>query len=331
MTTHFKHAVLGGTFDHFHIGHAHLIQSTCAASDRVTIGLVDTSLTGSKHLSSQIESYSSRQKSLKEFLTKSNLSTQAAIIPLFDIYGPSLTDHTIDVIFVTKATRPNARLINNKRRKLGLKALRIITVPFVRGDDQRIISSSRIRSGAITRTGQSFFRLFKSRPAYHLPSTLRSTLQVPLGPVIRNLHELNNFLPPGVTIISVGDIVTMDLLKNGYKPIVSFVDFKTNRRSISQDIIRQCFPVISSKISNQAGTINPSITAIFRTTFGKNGISHKPKIIQVMGEEDLLTLPSLLLSPLGAYVIYGLPSTGMCIVRVTEDIKLLAKDYLNQF
>ena len=64
------------------------------------------------------------------------------------------------------------------------------------------------------------------------------------------------------------------------------------------------------------------------------GILHnKPtnEVIRIEGEEDLLTMPAILLSPLGTYIIYGQFEVGMVVVEVTEEIKDMIKRFIIQF
>jgi len=64
----------------------------------------------------------------------------------------------------------------------------------------------------------------------------------------------------------------------------------------------------------------------------QEAISHStPQIILVDGEEDLLALPTMLLAPLDTYVVYGQYNLGMVVVRITEEIKSLARNLLTQF
>ena len=145
----FKQAIVGGTFDRFHAGHRKLLSEAFENSENVTIGIATDALFKYKSFSQLIEDYKSREHAVSVFIAKNALTKRAKIIPIHDIYGNSLTDENIDAIFVTQKTKPNAEKINEERQKLGFKVLEIVTVPFVRGDDDEIISSERIRLGLI--------------------------------------------------------------------------------------------------------------------------------------------------------------------------------------
>lgn len=328
MTYTYKSAILGGTFDHFHLGHEQFIKTAFDQSQNVTIGVVEKLLSTTKSFSNSIEDYSVREANLKLFLLKLGVLPRTKIIAINDIYGTSLTDNDIEAIFVTESTRRNADKINSERQNRNLTKLKVVVVPFSLGDDGHIISSGRIRSGQIDRQGNSYLKYFTQKKIYHLPDNLRTTLQQPIGVVVKDLDQIANIIPPLSHLVSIGDIVSIDLQKSGYRPDIIVVDYHTRRHALDLGVIQKYFPTTSAKITNLAGTINSKFAEIFLSSITK---SESPQIIVVNGEEDLLAIPAILLSPLGSYVVYGQYNIGMCIVKITEDIKSLAKNLLDQF
>lgn len=322
----FKSVILGGTFDHLHAGHQLLLSTAIKQSQQVTVGLV--SVPTSKDFPDSIESYTKRLANLKNYLYTNRLFSRVTIIPIYDIYGTSLSDMSIEAIFVTDTTLANAIKIKLERQKLLLPPLQIIVSPLVPGDDGLTISSSRIRAGLIDRQGHSYLKYFLRKPIYHLPVDLRPTLQSPLGTAIKDLGGLAKILPPAALIISVGDIVSIDLQKTGYHPSVSIVDFHTRREPVSLHEIQTYFPHHHATLVNPAATINSEFAPLLLTSLKQ---SKYPQIIKVDGEEDLLTLPAILLSPLDSYIIYGQYQVGMCVVKVTEELKYQIKALLDQF
>ena len=56
-----------------------------------------------------------------------------------------------------------------------------------------------------------------------------------------------------------------------------------------------------------------------------------PLKIYVEGEEDLATLPAVLLSPTGSMVAYGQPGEGVVLVEVDESKKKEFEEYVEFF
>ncbi|MHA2499708.1 MAG: DUF359 domain-containing protein [Candidatus Hodarchaeales archaeon] len=50
----------------------------------------------------------------------------------------------------------------------------------------------------------------------------------------------------------------------------------------------------------------------------------------VSGEEDLLTIPAVISSPIGAVVIYGQPNVGLVLIEITEDIQQKFQEILTK-
>lgn len=153
MAFKYKHSILGGTFDRFHLGHEYLINLAFKDSENITIGLTTPKLIKNKFLKDKIEDYSLRKNHLEKYLKNKQFLKRSLIIPLDDIYGNSLLEKDIQAIFVTIATFHNASLINLKRKKISFKPLIIVTIPFLKGEGGKIITSERIRKGEIDRNG----------------------------------------------------------------------------------------------------------------------------------------------------------------------------------
>src|SRR5258705_3785376 len=141
----YKNAVLGGTFDHFHLGHQKLLDAAFEQSHFVTIGIAASNLFQHKLLAEHIEAYDIRESTLKKYLTQKGFSNRCAIIPLTDIFGTTLQEKDIDAIFATEDNRKNVDLINSKRKENNFPELEIISVSFVKSADGDVISSERIR------------------------------------------------------------------------------------------------------------------------------------------------------------------------------------------
>ncbi len=143
---------LGGTFDPLHKGHEALLEKAfdIAGDDGfVFIGLTSATVAKTK---GQVHSYSKRKHSLEVTLKRMGLRGRYTIQPLKDKYGPAL-EGNFDAIVVSPETEPTAQEINRRRSQLGNKPLQIFTIPFVLAQDNRPISSTRIRRKEIDSQG----------------------------------------------------------------------------------------------------------------------------------------------------------------------------------
>src|SRR5689334_18306785 len=107
MNFTFKHGIIGGTFDHLHLGHQKLIDTAFNQSEQVTIGLTRFNMYQQKVLADTIQAYEIREDNLKKYFAEKNLSDRVKIIPITDIYGTTLTDQTIEAIFATAENEAN--------------------------------------------------------------------------------------------------------------------------------------------------------------------------------------------------------------------------------
>lgn len=325
----FHHAILGGTFDHFHAGHKHFIDEALRSAEKVTIGLTTSAMLKDKFLASSIEDYETRKKALTAYLKTKNCQNRVAIIALNDIYGTSLKEKNIDAIFVTEASAHNADIINRERGKINFPKLGIITIRHIRGDDRKVISSGRIRAGLIDRDGKSYLRIFTNQKLLILPKSLRGELRIPLGETINNLAEYKTLTAKSNLIIAVGDMVTYYCISASFQPDICIIDLKVKRKVIlDREILgRLSHPDIT--VRNDPGTINKDAVIAYRSAIEKAlNVEEKPfdsaqgkQVIKVIGEEDLLALPAVLLAPLSSIVLYGMPDKGAVAALVTEEKK----------
>lgn len=318
----YTHSIVGGTFDNFHKGHKMLLTQAFEHSEHVTIGITQEKMYAHKLLASFIERYDYRKQTLLSFLRLKNYLHRATVIPLTDIYGISL-ENTIDAIFVTHSNLPNVRIINAKRKQNHLPPLSIVLVPSVKGDDNRVITSQRIRLGEIDRTGHSFKQLFKNKHALSLPESKRDAMRKPLGEVVKNIREVTKKLKEVPFVIAVGDIVSLSLIKNGQQAAVSIVDKRTRRHTLS---VKEKDELIHSSKSihifnNKAGTIHTRVVEGILKAIKHYALTNNKQTIIIRGEEDLLSLPAILFAPLGSIVLYGQADIGVVVNYVTLEKK----------
>ncbi len=333
----FDHSIIGGTFDHFHIGHQYFIDQTFKISQLVTIGITTNEFIQSKNSLNNKESYKVRRKNLLSFLQERKYLLRVEIFPLRDIYGTAGTDKTLQAIVVTSNTYPNALKVNLLRNKSGLRKLKIIKINLKKSHDKKTISSTRIRQGEIDREGIIYRYMYNSAVKLFLPEKLREHLRQPQGTVFvgdemnfstaaKKIIDFITKTRPSM-VISVGDIISQSLEKNGFVSDIQIIDLKTQRHRFQSSPKWQ---TVSARV-NQAGTISKRASEALRKMIEVYFKKNSKQTLRIRGEEDLLALVAILHAPLGAIVIYGQQSLGAVCILVTESRKKYAAELLKQF
>ncbi len=333
MTNMYQKSIVGGTFDHFHIGHQKLLDVAFESSERVIIGITTAELLKNKYLPHVIEDLRTRRESLISYLKEKSYFDRAVIIEIQDVYGNSLKEKDLDAIFVTDDTLANAEKINFKRVEKGFKPLEIVNVPFLFGSDGEMVSSERIRRGEIDREGNVYFELFTARKKYILPEDLRSQLRKPIGKVVRNVEIIQKMRSSANMLISIGDAVTISFLNSQIQPDICIFDYMTQREVIELED-REVLSKLSNhieQIENEAGVIERRAAGTVRRVIQEFLSDTSPMSIHVKGEEDLMVIPAILLSPLGTLVVYGQRDLGIVVVKVTEKKKYEVKKIFSRF
>jgi uncharacterized protein (UPF0218 family) len=171
--------------------------------------------------------------------------------------------------------------------------------------------------------------------AFILPDHLKSALKVPHGVLyegsghktmdaLKDVMELNK----PAKIISVGDITTCNLIESGILPDICIVDHLTCRVAVSDGVLKRIQHPAFAEISveNPAG----SITLELVTSMEKAMRSGDRTRIFVHGEEDLAVMPAVVLAPASSIVIYGQPSSGCVLIRVTPEKRTEIQELLRQ-
>ncbi|MEM3704108.1 MAG: DUF359 domain-containing protein [Candidatus Bathyarchaeia archaeon] len=164
--------------------------------------------------------------------------------------------------------------------------------------------------------------------AYALPARLRRSLKKPLGELIRGSSKetitklkilVEKEKPP--CIVSVGDVVSKNLVENQIYPKLLIVDNRVMRLDIEPaklDAERE------KHVKNPPGTITfealNAIQEAFKTT-------EEVKIV-VDGEEDLLALIAIQYAPINSIIVYGQPREGIVVVKATQQKKAEIDDIL---
>lgn len=313
MSFRFQKVVIGGTFDLLHLGHKKLLQTAFTEGKFVSIGLTTDTFNIARDKYT-FQNFPQRKRQLSSYLNTAGFTNRYKIIPINDIYGNSHTDQQLEAIVVTSETDKNSKLINQKRLATNLPQLTIITTPHQLDQSAQIISSTRIRQGLIDQTGIVYQQFLKKIANKQIPQNLQQKLKKPLGNLIQEI-------PKKISgkLITIGDITTKNFLNKNQTPDLAVIDLKTKRiqhfDSVADLGISQETKII--KLNNPAGQISSElIDCLLNQNTSKN-----QTVIQILGEEDLVVLPAVLLSPLGTRIYYGQPDQGLVSIIVNPSSK----------
>lgn len=158
-----------------------------------------------------------------------------------------------------------------------------------------------------------------------LPENLRPELKKPLGKLHRSFRDVR--IGGGVFLITVGDVTTSNALKSGFKPDISIIDNRVQRRS-SDEKLEDNATILRSE--NPPGTITSGLWRTIEHAIRSSTETGERYMIVVDGEEDLAVLPSILLAPPNARILYGQPNEGVVIVEVEKVVKR-ARELIKNF
>ena len=161
--------------------------------------------------------------------------------------------------------------------------------------------------------------------SYVVTPEMKSKFKEPFGTLIQGsfpqtMNQLKDIITneKPTVIISVGDTVSRNLHEHQMIPQLSITDNKCMRKKL-QPLIFPDKNIV--QVKNPQGTITQvAINAI------QNALQSKKQVqIIVDGEEDLLTLISVMYAPESAIVVYGQPYRGIVVVKVTQEKKAEAQ------
>lgn len=135
--TSYDHVVLGGTFDHMHMGHRLLLtESLLLSRQRLVVGVADGPLLKSKVLHELISGCEERMEGVRGFLedvqwsihhqvVRWNRDTMCGLIPrlysaqvpITDMYGPTAWDADLQCLVVTTDTARGGDKVNEERKQ----------------------------------------------------------------------------------------------------------------------------------------------------------------------------------------------------------------------
>lgn len=143
----YKVTCVGGTFDHLHPGHKILLSVTALMAQKtVIIGLSSDEMLTNKEYRELLESYDTRAQRVRDFIALINPQVDVEIVPLRDLYGPTVEREDIALLIVSKETEDGAQKVNEKRAERNMKKLDVYVVECMNESETLVkISSTTIR------------------------------------------------------------------------------------------------------------------------------------------------------------------------------------------
>lgn len=151
-----------------------------------------------------------------------------------------------------------------------------------------------------------------------LQPALRSELKDPFGPVSTDTAAVLE--AAGTPLLTVGDIVTFHTLRAGEIPDVAFVDERTERAAVDDEVREGIDP---DRFDRVVTVDNPpaTLTAALLDALAEALDTEARTLVRVDGEEDLAALPAIAAAPEGASVLYGQPGEGVVHVTVDDEVR----------
>lgn len=134
---------VGGTFDHFHIGHKLLLTVTALfAQSSVIVGLTGDKLLENKQFVEVMDNYSDRMASVLTFLGDLFPDLEVHIEEIDDVYGPTARMPEITGLVTSKETQSGGKEIQQMRSDKNWKELSIFVVGLIPSTDGSVKLSS---------------------------------------------------------------------------------------------------------------------------------------------------------------------------------------------
>ena len=166
-----------------------------------------------------------------------------------------------------------------------------------------------------------------------LKKETRSELKKPFGKLYLSIKDLKEHLQKlkeeNKLIISIGDATTINLQREGITPDIGVIDNKIERKNsiYKNEVIYADFQL---KAKNPPGTITTNLWDTIEKGFLLIEKPGQQVLIVVEGEEDLAVIPSVIMAPPGAVILYGQPGEGVVLCEV-DKMRNNAKKLIEKF
>ncbi|CAG8448717.1 1591_t:CDS:2 [Scutellospora calospora] len=128
----YQTAIVGGTFDHLHAGHKILLTMTAWISgEKMICGVTDDCMLKTKKFKEFLEPINIRITKVLKFLNAIHQGLLYEVVPIYDIYGPTISEPSIQALVVSKETMSGSGLINEERQKRGFETLNIFVIEVI--------------------------------------------------------------------------------------------------------------------------------------------------------------------------------------------------------
>lgn len=157
-----------------------------------------------------------------------------------------------------------------------------------------------------------------------MPDQMREQLKMPFGKLTEESDMLKE-IAKCRRLVTVGDVVSLTLLRKGVEPDFLIFDYQTKRGEMN--LLKERVEGMKGEsvvVSNPAGRITPELVAETKKAMIRKG---RTKLL-VEGEEDLAALVCVALAPTGTCLVYGLPGQGMVLVRIDGETSKRAKSFI---
>jgi len=159
-----------------------------------------------------------------------------------------------------------------------------------------------------------------------LPDSLRDELKKPFGKLMECSDIAAQFRGKNISLVTIGDFVSISLIKGGLSPKLIIWDGKNKRLPVEDlSTLEEYAPITT--VNNPAASITKEAWDMVSNSLNKEKAS-----ILIEGEEDLLAIPAILNADDGTYIVYGMPpAEGAILIDVDRKIKSVFQDILSKF